>query len=386
MHKRILICLMVLLVAFAVPALAEEARDITTECTLLAGGRKTKSRPMMDRSYTTYYELKKGGVLQAESPEEDISGVFLQFYERSNPVEIQVEQGEAWQTVAAGEGNHLSDWFPLPEGTRKVRVINTGKARMFLAELTIYGQGEKPARTVQWQDLDKADMLLVVAHPDDELLWFGGLLPTYAGQRDLKVQVAYLVPSTPRRRLELLDGLATCGVDAYPLFGGLRDVRSDTLKGQYKLWKKKTVMTRVVEMIRKVQPEVLVTQDVNGEYGHGAHRVCADACMLAVEQAADTAKYKDSAKAYGPWQVKKMYIHLYGENQLRMDWREPLPAFGGKDSFTVASEALACHVSQVKHGWAMEEGGEMDNSLFGLYHSTVGEDVLGNDLMENVFK
>ena len=58
MHKRILICLMVLLVAFAVPALAEEARDITTECTLLAGGRKTKSRPMTDRSYTTYYELK----------------------------------------------------------------------------------------------------------------------------------------------------------------------------------------------------------------------------------------------------------------------------------------------------------------------------------------
>lgn len=385
MHKRILICLMVLLVAMVVPALADEARDITRECTLTAGGRKTKSQPMTDRKYTTYYELKRGGVLEAESREEDISGVFLQFYDRSSPVEIHAELDGSWQLVTASEGLHLTDWFPLPEGARKVRIVNSGKARMFLAELTVYGEGSRPARAASWHDLDKADMMLLVAHPDDELLWFGGLLPTYAGQRELRVQVAYLVPSTPRRRLELLDGLWTCGVDAYPLFGGMRDARSDTLKGQYKLWKKSTVLGRVVEMIRKVEPEVLITQDENGEYGHGAHRVCADVCKLALEQAADESKYKDSAKAYGPWQVKKLYIHLYGENQLRMDWRTPLPAFGGKDSFTVACEALDCHVSQVKHGWAMEEGGEMDNSLFGLYYSAVGEDVLCDDLMENIF-
>ena len=386
MYKRMLICLMVLLVAMAAPALAEEARDITRDCTLTAGGKKTKSQPMTDRSYLTYYELKKGGVLEAESREEDISGVFLQFYDRSCSVEIYAELDGEWRMVAEGAGLHLSDWFPLPEGTRKVRIINTGKARMFLAELTIYGEGSRPARAASWRDLDKADMMLLVAHPDDELLWFGGLLPTYAGERGLQVQVAYLVPSTPRRRLELLDGLWTCGVDAYPLFGGMRDARSDTLKGQYKLWKKSTVLGRVVEMIRRVEPEVLITQDENGEYGHGAHRVCADVCKLAVEQAADATKYTDSAKAYGAWQVKKLYIHLYGENQLRLNWREPLSAFDGRDSYTVACEALACHVSQVKHGWAMEEGGEMDNSLFGLYYSAVGEDVLCDDLMENIFQ
>lgn len=226
--------------------------------------------------------------------------------------------------------------------------------------------------------------MLLVAHPDDELLWFGGLLPTYAGQRNLRVQVAYLVPSTPLRRLELLDGLWTCGVKSYPLFGGMRDVRASTLKGQYKLWSKNRVLTAVVEMLRQVKPEVLVTQDVNGEYGHGAHRVCADICQLAVTQAADGSCCKDSAKEHGVWQVKKLYIHLYGDDPLRMNWREPLSAFGGKDGYTVACEALACHASQVKHGWAMEEGGDTDNSLFGLCFSTVGPDAEKNDLMENI--
>ena len=80
------------------------------------------------------------------------------------------------------------------------------------------------------------DLLLLVAHPDDELLWFGGLLPTYAGERGVRVQVAYLVPATPLRRLEMLDALWQCGVKRYPLFAGMRDVRANTLEGQYKKW------------------------------------------------------------------------------------------------------------------------------------------------------
>ena len=77
-------------------------------------------------------------------------------------------------------------------------------------------------------------------------------------------------------------------------------------------------------------------------------------------------------------------VHLYAEQQLKLDWHVPLTAFDGKDGETIATEALACHVSQMKHGWAMEEGGDNDNTLFGLYATTVGPDVLGNDLMENI--
>ena len=81
--------------------------------------------------------------------------------------------------------------------------------------------------------------------------------------------------------------------------------------------------------------------------------------------------------------VKKLYVHLWEENQVRYDWLKPLPFFGGKDGLTVATEALAFHVSQTKKGWQMEDGGPYDNALFGLQYTVVGQDT-GLDMMENV--
>ena len=223
-----------------------------------------------------------------------------------------------------------------------------------------------------------------MGHPDDELLWFGGLLPTYAGERGLDVQVVYAVRSTPRRRLELLDGLWTCGVTAYPDFLNMADKRASTLEKQYQLWSKNTLYTRVTEVLRRYQPEVAITQDFSGEYGHGAHRAVADAMSKCVQYAADSEKYPASAEAYGTWQVKKLYVHLYKENQIQLDWHVPLSAFDGEDGMSVAKRALACHKSQTANGWEMEEGGKTDNTLFGLYFTTVGPDEAGNDLMEHI--
>ena len=50
----------------------------------------------------------------------------------------------------------------------------------------------------------------------------------------------------------------------------------------------------------------------------------------------------------------------------------------------MATEGLACHVSQVNSGWTMEDSIKYDNSKFGLYYTTVGPDVLCNDFMENI--
>lgn len=386
MRKRLWILLAVCLMMWAAPAVAQEARDITKECVIRMNDYVFANRPMTDRYYETYYLLRLGTVLEVESRDEDISGVFLQHQDRPAGFEIQIQQDGRWQTIAQGSDKYLTEWFPMPQGVRMLRIVSVGDVQLSINELYIYGEGERPARVHSWETLDKADLMLLVAHPDDELLWFCGLLPTYAGQRDLDVQVGYLVPSTPRRRLELLDGLWTCGVEAYPLFANMSDNRAPTLSGQYKLWNKDKLLERVVNMVRQVKPEVIVTQDINGEYGHGAHRAVADVTMLAVEQAADTACFPMSALRYGTWQIKKCYLHLYGENQIRMDWQQPLEAFGGKTSYEVACDALACHLSQTIVGWEMADGDRMDNDLFGLYYSAVGEDVLGNDLMENIVK
>ena len=382
MRRCWLALLAALLLILPEAALSEAAQDITPQCTVTFGGKRARYRDMVDRKYSTYMVIKKGGAIEVDGGGQPLGGVYLQFYDRPSACEIQVEQGGAWVTVDAG-GTHLSDCFPLPEGATRARIVNTDKARMFLSEMTVLSPGDLSAWP-RWEEPDKADLMLLVAHPDDELLWFGGLLPTYAGERGARVQVAYLVPATPLRRLEMLDALWRCGVKRYPLFAGMRDVRANTLEGQYKKWNRARLQEKIVAMLRQVRPEVVVTHDFAGEYGHGAHRVAADIAVRAVKAAADESKHAASAREYGAWQVKKLYIHLYGENQLAMDWHAPLSAFGGADSLSVAQEAMLCHKSQVKHGWQVEDGGENDNSLFGLYFTCVGPDEAKNDFLEHI--
>ena len=109
----------------------------------------------------------------------------------------------------------------------------------------------------------------------------------------------------------------------------------------------------------------------------------ADAVARSAAGAGDASFFPASAEQYGTWQPQKLYVHLWAEGQIRLDWHRPLDAFGGKDGMTVAKEAMAMHVSQVKHGWKIEEGGDCDNALFGLYYTGVGPDEAGDDLFEH---
>ena len=122
---------------------------------------------------------------------------------------------------------------------------------------------------------------------------------------------------------------------------------------------------------------------MNGEYGHPAHQAVADAARKCYAYAADPAQDPASASLYGTWQVKKLYLHLYEEAQVRMDWNVPLSAFGGRTGLEVATQAMDCHKSQLKY-FTMEDGVKYDNTLFGLYASEVGPDVMKDDFMEHI--
>ena len=369
---------------------ADTAADITSSCKFNAGsGRKTFSK-CTDRSYKTYWRTNNGDKCYVEVtvPNGTASGVMVQWYEHPHAWGLQVKGADGkWEDVGHTEGKYLAEYLPLPEGTGVFRVANApGEKRHFnMAELRIYGEGDLPPEVQQWQPCaDKADLMLLVAHQDDEVLWFGGALPRYAGQEGKVCQVCMMVPSMPYRRLELLDCLWTCGVRNYPAYSNFKDAFSYTLTKQYKHWNKNHVYDVVTEWIRRFQPDVLLTHDLQGEYGHGAHRVCADAAMKCVEYAANANKYPRSAKEYGTWDVPKCYIHLWKENVIDMDWRQPLEAFGGKTSFEVAEEGFRCHISQQVTDYHVEDWGPWDNSLFGLYRTQVGPDVEKNDFFENL--
>ena len=379
------------LILLCARALGDPAADITSSCKFNAGsGRKTFAR-CKDRDYKTYWKTNNGDKCYVEvtvPAGQAASGVMVQWYEHPHAWGVQVKDADGnWTDAGHTEGLYLAEYLPLPEGTTLFRVANApGEKRHFnMTELRVYGKGDLPPEAQQWQpSAGKADLMLLVAHADDEVLWFGGALPTYAGEEGKICQVCMMVPSMPYRRLELLDCLWTCGVRNYPVWGGFRDAFSYSLSKAYKHWSKTRVYTVVTGWIRRFQPDVLLTHDLQGEYGHGAHRVCADAVMHCLDAAADEKKYAASAKEYGVWDVPKCYIHLWKENEIDMDWRQPLDAFGGKTSFEVAEAGFRCHVSQQATDYHVEDWGPWDNGLFGLYRSLVGPDEDKNDFFENL--
>ena len=78
------------------------------------------------------------------------------------------------------------------------------------------------------------------------------------------------------------------------------------------------------------------------------------------------------------------YLHLYRENALTLDWRQPLSAFDGQTAFDVAKAAFDCHKSQKSNGLIVQDWGPYANNVFGLYYSAVGPDEQGNDLFEHI--
>ena len=370
-------------------ACAETAKDITNQCRFYAGSGRTGDYAFAkckDRNYKTYWKTNNGASCYVEVTvpgDQAASGVMVQFYEHPHAWGVQIQDTDGnWTDAGHTDGSYLAEYLPLPEGTVKFRVANApGESRHFsMAELRIYGEGYLPSEVQQWQPCaDKADLMLLVAHQDDEVLWFGGALPRYAGEEKKICQVCMMVPSMPYRRLELLDCLWTCGVRNYPAYSNFRDAFSYSLTKQYKHWNKNHVYDVVTGWIRHFQPDVLLTHDLQGEYGHGAHRV-----MNGIKFAADEKKYPASAKEYGVWDVPKCYIHLWSENVIDMDWRQPLKAFGGRTAFEIAEEGFRCHISQQKTDYHVEDWGPWDNSLFGLYRSLVGPDEEKNDFFENL--
>ena len=126
-----------------------------------------------------------------------------------------------------------------------------------------------------------------------------------------------------------------------------------------------------------------MAQDTDGEYGHGTHKLTSAAMQEAVTVSMDSDKYPESAAEYGVWNVAKTYIHLYGENKIKLDCRQPLDNLGGRTALEAATAAYKKHVSQQWCWFYVSDTYEYSISDFGLYRTTVGEDT-GNDMMEHI--
>lgn len=385
--KTIKCLLALLLLILPVCAAAQEAKEITVDCVITSG--KVRTTSVHDNDYTTAWrsERVRRPYLEFQLPEGETAGwLYVCFAEMPQSWAVEEKIDGKWQVIADGSTDYIHALVKL-NGQNHFRIVeNSGiTTRLKISEVFVLGAGDLPDWVQRWEPtVEKADLLVLATHPDDELIFFGGAIPTYAVEQKKNVVVAYMSYANAARRSELLNGLWHMGVRNYPVIGTFGDSYSTNMAEMYDRWGKEKVRKYVMGLIRRYKPEVMVTHDKGGEYGHGAHKVTSDASVYCVENAANASVLPALAKEYGTWTVKKLYLHMGEENAIHMDWNVPLTSMGGKTGEQLAQEAFLLHVTQQKTSYVVTDEGQTGNAKFSLVYTNVGPDTVGGDFFENV--
>lgn len=381
---------------------SEIAQDITSEATWTASDGVYFPDDLRDGNPKNTATIKDGCWVKLEH-QKGFGSLYFIFHTEYDSYTITNNDTGAVHTL--GDKQFLHEFVDLEAvfGSAPTSItisFDSGEAK--LREIYAFTTGEVPNFVQQWQlPADgKTDLVLFSTHGDDEQLFFAGLLPYYAGELGYQVQVCYLTNhrnTDPERIHEMLNGLWAVGVTSYPVFGEFDDFRLDSMQRTYdsfaaRGWSREELLGYVVEQIRRFKPLVAVGHDIYGEYGHGQHLVYTDLLIDALEISNDDAHYPELAEKYGLWDVPKTYLHLYWENEIIMDWDRPLENFDGMTAFEVTKYlGFPCHVSQqggfgyyFRAANKTSEVPEYSPAEYGLYRSTVGEDVLKNDFFENL--
>ena len=183
------------------------------------------------------------------------------------------------------------------------------------------------------------DLMLVVAHPGDEYLYLGGVLSYYVSQLGYTAVVVYMSSEDETQREQASAALKKLGVTEEPVFGGFSAVYTADKDVLEDLWGKSDAISFLTETIRQYRPAVVVSHDVDGEYGHAAHKLTASYIQRAVEDAASTRSNKASLEKYGAWQTLRLFLHFYEKGEtVSIDRDASLSAFGGRTAAEVEED------------------------------------------------
>lgn len=230
-------------------------------------------------------------------------------------------------------------------------------------------------------------LLLVHAHPDDETIGQGATMAKYvaegrgvtlvtctAGEMGeiLVPELAHLAADQQdglgaERRKELADAMAVLGVTDHRFLGGFGTYRDSGMKWHADghaipadtihdnaFWYADLLeaANHLVAVIREVRPQVLVTYDEFGGYGHPDHIQAHRVATYAVSLAAVASHRPDLGE---PWDIAKVYWGAMSASRMRASLRKLRDAgdtttFEGMDPdgplphFISEDDALACAV------------------------------------------
>lgn len=357
-----------------------KAEEKTPELTI--DGDKNAA-DMTDGSYYTNVRFTTGDKITVRIADgSTIHGLYIMWDSPVKPWTLETDNG----TVECGKDGFLHEYIKLEEGTQSA-VINIPADATYICNIRVFDSTDIPEDVQTWNaPCDEADIMLVAAHADDEILFLGGIIPTYGVAGNAKVQVVYMTQFWDTARIrehEKLDGLWTDGCRYYPVSAGFTDVYSESIDTARTQYDEDAMIEFITEQIRRFKPQVVVTHDFNGEYGHGYHRLTADAVMNALDAAPDSESYTASAEKYGTWDTSKAYFHLYGENKIRLNLREPIEAMNGMTALEAAEAAYKRHVSQQWCWFYVSDDYKYSCAEFGLYRTLVGIDT-ENNMLENI--
>ncbi|MEI2811162.1 MAG: N-acetyl-1-D-myo-inositol-2-amino-2-deoxy-alpha-D-glucopyranoside deacetylase [Nocardioides sp.] len=271
-------------------------------------------------------------------------------------------------------------------------------------------------------------LLLVHAHPDDETIGQGATMAKYveegvgvtlvtctAGEMGeiLVPELTHLAADQDdklghHRRDELADAMAVLGVTDHRFLGGFGTYRDSGMKWhpdghaiaaddvhENAFWRADLTEAadHLVRVVREVQPQVMVTYDQFGGYGHPDHIQAHRVAMYAAQLAA-VPSYKPELGA--PWEIAKIYWGAISESRMRQGLRAlreagDTSAFEGMDPdgplpyFVVGDDALSAIVDAGPYAErkmdalrAHKTQVSVDSGFFALSNN-LGSEVMGEE-------
>jgi N-acetyl-1-D-myo-inositol-2-amino-2-deoxy-alpha-D-glucopyranoside deacetylase len=200
-------------------------------------------------------------------------------------------------------------------------------------------------------------LLAVHAHPDDETILTGGVLARYAAEGITTAVVtctggeageisdpALATPATlgAVRARELAEVLRILGVHEHIALGYRDSGMMGTPDNDHPdaFWRAdlEAATHRLVAVVRRLQPDVIVCDDERGGYGHPDHLNGHHITVAAFHAAGDPARYP--TPGLGPWAPRKLYYPVWPRSRMRR-LRELLAAQGITDLFGDGDDAEA---------------------------------------------
>ena len=384
---------MIALYAFSPAAHADEASTDLTEQAQYFVSNSSWAGSTVDDNYQSYWYTNNAAYkyfrIESQSP---IKYLYVCYAFKPSELTIQVsEDNRTWEDVFYETDNeyyHVTYTFDTP--VYYIRIYGTPESigKFGIVEFKVFSEGTLPDYVQSWQPTyETVDMMIFSAHPDDEAVFFSGLIPYYSEKMDKKVTVVYMTASDPCRRSEALNYQWAVHQNHLPIFAYFEDVYEEYTSNYTKSrWGEQKTIDYMVSVIREKKPTVIVSHDLNGEYGHGNHIFTSQCLLQAVVLANDPEYHPESYEAYGTHEVKKVYLHLYEDNTIHLDvLDEPIEAFDNLTAIEVAQIALEQYASQIKYQVVRvhDDTSEFSCYNYGLAYTTVGYDTQGNDMFEN---